>query len=266
MASNKDGRAIARQNEVRVLRAVHRFGWLRTRDIAALVWQRWAQTPAREPSLQPPTPTAAGLRMAQRTLRRLLDKRLVLSSRAPNGSSIYALAEAGARQLQQIGVAAGTGKDLMRSFSSAHFRHRCTSNEIAISAILEGFRVSSEHEIAHGNWLGGDAGLAGKKSDVTIRAEGRVWLVEVEKSRKNAKDYARLIEWLGTVVRDAFRPSGQELLGNGVRWGKVIFVCTRAFRDKLLRDLTAAGWKKIHIETFLSFNFLLYTFEDISFS
>mgnify|MGYP000853832867 FL=1 len=47
--TNKDGRAIARENEVRVLRALHRFGWLRTRDLAVLVWQRWARSPAEEP-------------------------------------------------------------------------------------------------------------------------------------------------------------------------------------------------------------------------
>ncbi|MEZ0246991.1 MAG: hypothetical protein ACAH09_10170, partial [Methylophilaceae bacterium] len=77
--TNKDGRAIARANEVRVLRALHRFGWLRTRDLAALVWQRWANQPAEKHNLQPPIATASGLRMAQRTLRRLRDKRLVLS-------------------------------------------------------------------------------------------------------------------------------------------------------------------------------------------
>ena len=78
MANSKDGRAVARENEVRVLRALNRFGWLRTRDLAALVWQEWARSPAGEPSLKPATATAAGLRMAQRTLRRLREKRLVL--------------------------------------------------------------------------------------------------------------------------------------------------------------------------------------------
>ncbi len=92
MANHKDGRITARENEIRVLRALHRCGWLRTRDLAALVWQDWARNPAGEPSLKPPTSTASGLRMAQRTLRRLRDKRLVLSSHAPDGSIIYALA------------------------------------------------------------------------------------------------------------------------------------------------------------------------------
>ena len=264
--TDKDGRAIARENEVRVLRALHRFGWLRTRDLAVLVWQRWARSPAGEPDLKPPVPTDAGLRMAQRTLKRLRDKRLVLSSRAPDGSVIYALAEAGARALQQIGVAATTGKNLMRSFSSAHYRHRCIANEIAVGSILVGYRVSTEREIAQGLWLGGEDGIAGKKPDVLIRSGDTVWWVEVERSRKNAKDYARLLQWLGAVAQDAFRATGPVLLGEKVCWGKLVFICTPSFQAKLTRDLIAAGWKKIHLDTLLSFKTSLYKFGDISFS
>lgn len=261
-----DGRALAHENEIRVLRALHRFGWLRTRDLAALAWQRWARNPTGEPSLRPPTSTASGLRMAQRTLKRLREKRQVLRAQAPDGSLIYALAEAGARILKQVGVAAVTGKDQMRTFSSAHYRHRCIANEIAAGAIVEGFRVATEREIAQGLWLGGDDGIAGKKADVLLRGNGRVCWVEVERSRKNAKDYARLLKWMGAVGRDAFRQPGPELLSEGLRWGKVLFVCTTAFRDRLCRDLVAAGWKKIHIDTLLRFEVSLYTFMDISFS
>lgn len=264
--NNKDGRAIARENEVRVLRALHRFGWLRTRDLAVLVWQRWARSPAEEPDLKPPVPTDAGLRMAQRTLKRLRDKRLVLSSRAPDGSVIYALAEAGARALQQIGVSAATGKDMMRTFSTAHYRHRCIANEISVGAIIKGFRVATEREIAQGLWLGGEDGIAGKKPDVLIRCVDTVWWVEVERSRKNAKDYARLLNWLGMVAQDAFRATGTALFGERLRWGKVVFICTPAFQAKLTRDLTAAGWKKTHLQALLRFEPCLYSFEDISFS
>jgi len=264
--TTQDGRAIARENEIRALRALHRFGWLRTRDVAALVWQCWARHPSGEPNLKPSAPTAAGLRMAQRTLKRLRDKRQVLNSRAPDGSLIYVLAEAGARLLQHIGVTAVTGKDLMRTFSSAHYRHRCVANEIAVGAIIEGFRIATEREIAQGLWLGGTDGIAGKKPDVLIRAGDTAWWIEVERSRKNAKDYAGLLKWLGTVAQDTFRAAGPMLLGEKVRWGKVIFICTPSFQAKLTRDLTAAGWKKIHIDTLISFNTSLYSFEDITFS
>lgn len=261
----KDGRVVARENEVRVLRALHRCGWLRTRDLSVVVWQEWARNPQGEPDLRPPTPTDSGLRMAQRTLQRLRANRQVLSSRAPDGSQIYALAEAGARRLQQIGVAALSGKDLMRTFSAAYFKHRCIANQIAIAAIVQGFRVATEREIAQGLWLGGQDGIAGKRPDVLVRADGRVWWLEVERSRKNAKDYSRLLHWLGIVGQDALRPSESRLLEAGMRWAKVIFICTAAFRGKLLRDLAAAGWDKAQIDRLVMFEVSLYKFEDITF-
>lgn len=265
MATIKDGRITARDNEIRVLRALHRFGWLRTRDLAALVWQRWARNPAEAPSFKPAVPTASGLRMAQRTLRRLRDKRLVLSSRAPDGSTIYALAEAGVHGLQQVGIAAASGKDFMRSFSSGHFRHRCIANEVAIGAIIKGYRVSTEREIAKGLWIGGESGIEGKKPDVLLRGGDSVWWVEVEKSRKNSKDYVSLLKWLGKVARDAFGAAGGELLGNKVRWNRVVFICTPAFQARLSKDLAAAGWKQSHLDALLLFQSTLYSFKDIVF-
>lgn len=79
----KDGRAIAHDNEVRVLRALHRFGWLRTRDLAALVWQRWQARPLGEPEFMPPMASDSGLRMAQRTTCRLFKARQLLRGQAP---------------------------------------------------------------------------------------------------------------------------------------------------------------------------------------
>ncbi|BBP94887.1 hypothetical protein BSFA1_00160 [Burkholderia sp. SFA1] len=263
----RDGRIIAAENETRILRALYRFGWLQTRLASALVWQTWLSRPVGEPDLTPPVARASDVRMAQRTLRRLADARQVLRGQAPDGSVIYALAEAGARRLQTLGIAATTGKDMVRAFSSAHFRHRTIANQIAIGGILAGYRVSTEREIAQDKWLGGVDGIASKKPDVLLRGDdGRVWLCEVERSRKNAKEYAKLLKWLGTVAVDAANTSGSKLLGSGLKWGKVIFVCTPAFRAKLTRDLTAAGWKKSTLDALISFSTELYRFEDIVFA
>ncbi|MGO4416847.1 hypothetical protein AB4Z27_28135 [Cupriavidus sp. KB_39] len=262
----KDGRAIARENEIRVLRALHRFGWMRTRDLAALVWQHWEKRPVGEPDLKPAVASASGLRMAQRTLLRLTGARQVLRGQAPDGSLIYALSEAGARRLQHFGVPAASGKDLIRSFSAAQFRHRCVANEIAIGSIIAGFRVSTEREIAQDRWLGGADGISGKKPDVLLHGGGRVWWVEVEKSRKNAKDYARLLNWLTRVCSDALCASGPVLLGSGLRWAKIVFVCTPTFKAKLCRDLAAAGWMRSSIDSLIMFMPSLYSFEDIKFA
>lgn len=81
----RDGRMVAAENEVRVLRALHRFGWLRTRDIAALLWRLWRKNPVDgEPDLKPLDATSSGLRMAQRTLRRLAAEHQLLRAQAPN--------------------------------------------------------------------------------------------------------------------------------------------------------------------------------------
>ncbi|WP_150568361.1 hypothetical protein [Pandoraea morbifera] len=94
--AKKNGRIAAAENETRVLRALHRFGWLRTRDVAALLWcTPWQKHPVAPPSFVSVAASASGLRMAQYTLRRLADTRQVLRGRGPDGSVLYALAEAG---------------------------------------------------------------------------------------------------------------------------------------------------------------------------
>lgn len=263
--SKKDGRQIARENETRVLRALHRFGWLRTRDLAALCWRRWASRPSGPPSVGLTPPTASALRMAQRTMRRLRDARLVITGQGPDGSVIYALSEGGARALKDAGVTAISGKDLVRGFSAAYYRHRSISNQIAISGMVQGYRASTEREIAQGLWLGGEAGIAGKRPDVLLRSGNQVWWVEVEKSRKNAKDYKALLIWLGKVLQDSTRRDGSRLLSPGQVWGRLIFICTPAFESKLRRDLEDLGWTRRHVDMLSCFESALYTFEDTLF-
>ena len=262
----RDGRIIAREREERLLKSLARFGFLRTRDCAALrpVWNSGATG---EPRLEAPVATASDIRMAQRTLKRLFDARQVLRGQGPDGSVIYSLSEAGARRLQNAGIAATTGKDLVRGFSSAHFRHRTIANMVAIRGLLDGYKISSERELSQNKGIVGVDGIANKKPDVLLRgADGRVWWFEVERSRKNAADYSKLLKWLDAVAADAADASGSKLLGKELKWGKVIFVCTPAFRSKLMRDLLAKGWKKSALDALISFSTELYRFEDIVFA
>lgn len=263
--SKKDGRQIARENEQRCLRAISRLGWLRSIEAAALCWTRWQFKPSGPPSMEPVQPTASALRMAQRTMRRLHDARLVIRGRGPNGSVIYALSEGGVRALRNVGVTAVSGKDLVRGFSTAHYRHRLISGQIAISGIVQGYRASTEREIAQGRWLGGEAGIAGKRPDVLLRSGNQLWWVEVEKSRKNAKDYKALLIWLGKVLQDSTRRDGSRLLPPGQVWGRLIFICTPAFESKLRRDLEDLGWTRRQVDMLSCFESALYTFEDTLF-
>lgn len=65
--ANKDGRELARANEARVLKSLLKFGWLRTRDIAALHWVKTRARQAEGFSIDAITVEASAMRMAQRT-------------------------------------------------------------------------------------------------------------------------------------------------------------------------------------------------------
>lgn len=95
--------------------------------------------------------------------------------------------------------------------------------------------------MAQGLWVGGKDGSGGKVPDVLIQHDGAIWWVEVERSRKNAAEYARLLNWLNQVSVDKFNTARSALLGQGRHWEKVIFVYTPAFQTRLIRELIAAG-------------------------
>lgn len=266
MMKKKDGRLIAREREAQVLKALHRFGWLRTREIGALCHRRWESKPTGAPVVGPTQPTNSELRMAQRTMRRLRDARLVIVGQGPDGSVIYALSEGGARTLKNAGASAVSGKDLVRGFSPAFYLHRLISNQVAISGLVQGFRASTEREIAQGRWLGGEVGIAGKRPDVLLRNGSQIFLVEIEKSRKNAKDYKALLIWLGKVQQDSTRHDGSRLLAPGQVLARVIFICTPTFEKKLRRDLESAGWAQKQVNALICFESALYTFQETLFS
>lgn len=263
MRRTRDGREVALENETNVLRALHRFGWLRTRDLACLLWQDWSKVaPRNGPSLKPPVATPSGIRMAQRTLARLRNQRLILTTQAPNGSLVHALSEAGARTLQTLGISASSGKDLVRQHSAAYFLHRNVANEVAIAGIIEGFRVATERETAQGRWLGGMTGICGKKPDALLRAGAAVWWVEVER-RKNQRDYVRLLDWLDAIWQTARRPGDAAPLLNGVKLVQVVFVCAAVTARKMEGDLRGRGWTAELLASRVRFETSLYSFKAI---
>lgn len=257
----RDGRELARQNELRVMKALHKFGWLRTRDIAALLWMK---SRAKLLSDFMPTPivvSASAMRMAQRTLLRLRNYRKVIWIQAPDGSTIYGLAEAGARQLVSLDIPAKSAKDSVRRVSMSHYHHRRIANEIAIVAQLQGYRVASEAEIAAGVWLGGMKSIQGKKPDVVVRDGKNVWWVEVERSRRNAKDYGRLMTWLKGLWPIGQNAPAPATLPEGHQLMKVVFVCDSAFINRLVDDLQKFGWTDAQIKQRILPTRLLYVSE-----
>jgi len=257
----QDGREIARQNELRALKSIYKFGWLRTRDIAVLVWQR--QSAATKQWLGPVTLTAnrSSLRMAQRTLQRLRESHLVFVHTGPDGSLLYGLSEAGARSLVAQGIPARSAKDWLRRFSIQQYHHRRIANEVAIGAVLQGYRVATEREIAMGQWLGGMAGVLGKKPDVLIRSGKSVWWVEVDRSRRNQTDAEKLLNWLDALWPPHAQPGVPASLPGGHELIQVVFIANRTFGEQLAHELRRKKWAEEQISSRILHVPLLYVTE-----
>jgi hypothetical protein len=128
-----DGRVIALKNELDALAYIDRFGWLRSRDLASLIWHGSKNM-------------ESAMAMAQRTLKRIKEAGEILHRIAPDGATVYALTEAGARRLgEERGIAARSGKDLIRELGN--YAHRCHANTFAIHRIVAGQQVWTEREI-----------------------------------------------------------------------------------------------------------------------
>lgn len=254
----RDGREISLRKNETLLKALHKFGWLRTRDVAALLWM--PRVKCKGAGFEPIKieVSATARRMAQRTLQRLRRLHKVIWIQAPDGSTIYGLSEAGARQLVNLGIPAKSGKDVIRRVSLSHFHHRRIANEIAICALLQGYRANSELEIAAGKWLGGMEGVVGKKPDVVVRNGKDAWFIEVERSARNKKGYASLISSLLAMWSQEINAGGPAELPEGHKLHQVVFVENAAFTERVCTDLQNAGWTENMINRRISGVTLLY--------
>ena len=237
------GPVLAMRNEQAVLMALHRFSWLRTRDIAALIWQRKKKRKGTI-DLSPVVVSSSSMRMAQKTLLRLTKARKINSMKAPDTSIVHGLSEVGARLLRQQGVKnARNTQDALRRISLSFYHHRRLCNEVAIMGIMQGFQVSTEAEISAGLWLGGMEGIHNKKPDGLIKDDtGFYTWYEVERSRRNASDYKRLMDFLFVAW-----PKNKHLYNTAPMTAqaemlRVCFICEQPFIDRVLNDLRIAGW------------------------
>lgn len=158
-----DNRILANDSEHAILKTLHRFGSTTSKMIATLHW----------------TDAHQGEAMARRTLRRLLDKKLVLK-RQSEGNTLWVLSAGGARLLrEQYDLEASSGQSL----KLAQTKHRACANWHVIFKMLKGFSVSTEHEIQSGRALWGK--LDNKTADFTYDSDEGLIFGEVENSYKN---------------------------------------------------------------------------------
>lgn len=164
---------------------VHRFGWLRTFELGALLW--------------PDTNEQSRTRQANRLARSWIERGLVLERVLPEGSGrALVLATGGVRLLSEYGVEANTGKDIGKLIDGQWlppltWRHDLLATGVLIDLYLRGYEVLPEAHIRRhaGNLVKIPDGLAIKNKTV-------VWL-EVESARKTGKAMRELADALCVV-------------------------------------------------------------------
>lgn len=132
-----DNRIKSKLNQEKVLRALHRFGWLPVRQVHHSCW-----------------PNETTPRNAQRYLAQVLDLKQVTFKVGPDGSRVYALTAQGARRLRvELGIGATHDSDFARR-AMPSYHHRCLANEVGLWwSRLHGETAGyyTEHEIVTGH-------------------------------------------------------------------------------------------------------------------
>jgi hypothetical protein len=178
-------RQLGAERVVEMLTWIDRFGVLDTKQIARLVYPHANQAD----------------RLARRTLRRLVEARLVI--RRAGDFAVpdrYALSAGGARHLSaHTGRYIRSGKDLIANVSA----HRMAANDFAVRLVGYGYdAVWTEREVQTNR--APVRMLGGKVADMLTAIEadsGYLYWVEVENSARGGRDLKALARWLIRVFK-----------------------------------------------------------------
>lgn len=247
--TKRDSKLVADEYDRAVLEALHRFGWLPTRDLSTLIWPRHQGTSCAKRSL-------ARLRRAgyiAQTATQVTRGRggAVIADRAPDGAVISVLTEAGAAFLRaNRELPAVPGEHLLPGFA-ATYRHRCLSNQFVIDWLKKNAETSgticTEYEIATrrsvlnrkdgcdgdkiadafivqdapNSWLAARRREAEKMGWKFVPQRWATW-IEVENAYKKAPEQKKMGRELCRLVGgDVLYPTNQD----GVVIGAVLVLC-----------------------------------------
>lgn len=132
--TQRDGRAVAEDNEVRVLRAVRHFGHLRRQEIAMAAW--------------PKSSAKSAYIMAWRTVTRLLKAGLLLERQNSLGGRSLVLGARGVARLRDLDIQAHEGYEL--AFDGPQFFHRTLGTAYLLEKARTGNEVFGEYAILRG--------------------------------------------------------------------------------------------------------------------
>lgn len=224
-----DNRVKAQLNQEKVLKALHRFGWLPVRQVHHACW-----------------PSEATPRNAQRYLAQLLELKQISFKTGPDGSRVFALTSLGARRLRtDLSIDATHDTDFARR-AMPSYNHRCLANEVGLWwSRLHGASAGyyTEHEIVTGRapvnsaprYMSDPLGkvpdcLLTLQRPVTPDNPYRQWLVwvEVEFSDKPKPEHAHMVQALCDVL--AFGKQRWEINSSSVLCHAVV-VCPRTSHE-----------------------------------
>lgn len=169
----------ATENELNTCKYIARFGGLTSRQLAKLVWPGASQ----------------GMRMAQRTCKRLMMDKRIISRDLPNGGIVYVLAERGARWLKQYGMTDLNSRG-QRDLKFDKPVHRMISNNYLIGHYLDDNQIWTEHEIQTAQAPVPDIKIGGHKKipDGLMMIDGGLFWIEVENAPKPKKRLNELMD------------------------------------------------------------------------
>ncbi len=203
----EDKRLTGERHAQALLMWIHRFGWLSSRMVAALIF-----------------PTASqSWPLARRLLKKLLGDKLILVRALPQGGDVYLLSVKGARLLNEaMGAKATSGQG--QTITSP--LHRACGNWHLISQVQAGLHIFTEHEIASGR--APFRTLNGKQFDgLVIHDGGLITAIEIENSWKNRSRRQAVCD-IAThhLGRDTMTRLGVDASGNELHLARMTIVAT----------------------------------------
>ena len=207
----QDNKITGEQNRLAILKWLHRFGWLTSRQIAELVW----------------ADKKSALAMAQKTIATMLESKLIIKRKLDSGSEAILLSSKGASMLNtELNVKAVSGAKLKLGNAT----HRCASNYFLIQELAKGNAIFTEHEIQTGK--SPVSACYGKIPDgLVIYDQGVFWL-EVENSWKNINEREKIVQFCADI---SSQPQMIELWHNHFLYGVKILAITAFSAEAIVR-------------------------------
>lgn len=177
-----DGRAVALENQLRVLKAVRHFGHLRRQEIASAVWPR--------------SSAKSGYIMAWRTVKKMVEDGALLNRINSLGGNSFILGTKGVARLRDVDILAQEGYEL--AYNGPQFFHRTLGTSYLLEKARSGDEVFGEYAILRG-WSPLDKEFA--KERFKKIPDG---LVVFSGKAHGLRDDVRMADWV--EVESAFKP------------------------------------------------------------